>query len=234
MLQEVYQKLRKAESLLGVEAAALAHDAARFAEDAHRGQIRSGGQPYVTHVWRVMLAAIDEFVREPLLSPEFVIAGPLHDVVEDCGVSLETIEERFGPEVARIVRHVTHHYEDEPEEEYLALVAAGGPKAVRLKRLDKLDNLRDLAHATPEFRAQKLAELPIFFALWREIDPEGASIIEKAAEGFKGDAMAEESFDCSVCGFWFCQCPEAEAGAEAAMEKIFDVIYGKKEKMEEL
>lgn len=41
--------------------------------------------------------------------------------------------------------------------------------------------------------------------------------------------MAEESFDCSVCGFWFCQCPEAEAGATEALEKILDALYGKKQ-----
>lgn len=181
LLVQIWQKLRKAESALGgIATAALAYDAARFAENAHKWQTRNGGEPYVTHVWRVMLAAIDDFVREPALSPNFVIAAPLHDVVEDCGVSLEEITVRFGREVAHIVRHVTHHYEDEPEEDYLALVAAGGPKAVRLKRLDKLDNLRDLAHATPEFRAEKLAELPIFLALWREIDPEGAEMMERA------------------------------------------------------
>lgn len=177
-LREIYRKLREVESILGVEAAALAYDAAWFAETAHKGQTRNGGKPYVTHVWRVMIAAIDDFMREQTLSPEFVIAASLHDVVEDCGVSLEELEERFGPEVARIVRHVTHHYEEEPEEEYLALVSAGGLKAIRLKRLDKLDNLRDLANADPAFREKKLAELPIFLVLWRGIDPEGAEILK--------------------------------------------------------
>ena len=189
-MQEIWEKLGEAEHALGgMVVAAVAYDAARFAEIAHQGQTRSGGQPYITHVWRVMLAAIDEFVREPALSPEFVIAAPLHDVVEDCGVLLETIEERFDPEVARIVRHVSHHYEDEPEAEYLALVAAGGPKAIRLKRLDKLDNLRDLANANPNFRNQKLSELPIFLALWRKIDPEGAEIIREISEIMKGGKL---------------------------------------------
>lgn len=182
LLPEIYRKLRGVEDVFGAEAAALAYDAARFAETAHQGQTRSGGKPYVTHVWRVMVAAIDDFVREPALSFAFVIAAPLHDVVEDCGVSLEEIERRFGPEVARIVRHVTHHYEDELEEEYLALVAVGGAKSIRLKRLDKLDNLRDLANATPEFRGQKLVELPAFLGLWRDIDLEGAEMLESVAE----------------------------------------------------
>lgn len=186
LLPEIWRKLHQAENALGgVEVAAFAYDAARFAETAHQGQTRSGGKPYVTHVWSVMIAAIDDFVWESALSAQFVIAAPLHDVVEDCGVFLEELEKRFGFEVARIVRHVTHHYEDEPEEEYLTLVAAGGPKVVRLKRLDKLDNLRDLAHAMPEFRAQKLAELPMFLALWREIDPEGAEMLASVAETMK-------------------------------------------------
>ena len=155
LLQKIWQKLHENQDVLGgVVDAALAYDAAQFAETAHHGQTRSGGKPYVTHVWRVMLAAIDDFLREP-----------------------------------RIVRYVSHHYEDEPEEEYLALVAAGGLKAVRLKRLDKLDNLRDLANASSDFRMQKLLELPIFLALWREIDPEGAEIIRKTAEIMKRERL---------------------------------------------
>lgn len=187
MLQQIWQKLHEAkDSLGGMATAVLAYDAVRFAEIAHQGQTRSGGKPYVTHLWRVMIAAIDDFVREPTLSPEFVIAAPLHDVVEDCGVFLQELEVRFGSEVARIVRHVTHHYENEPEEEYLALVTAGGPKAIHLKRLDKLDNLRDLVNATADFRRQKLAELPIFFALWKEIDPEGAEMIGEVGKAIGG------------------------------------------------
>src|SRR5512133_1238731 len=74
----------------------------RFAEQAHTGQKRASGEPYITHC--VSVAAILAEMRVP---PAVVIAGLLHDTVEDTPTTLETIRREFGDEVARLVDGVT-------------------------------------------------------------------------------------------------------------------------------
>lgn len=181
LLLQIWQKLRKVESIIGADKAAIVWDAVKFAESAHAGQERVGGEPYICHVWRVTLAAMEELLKDSSLGADFLIATPLHDVVEDCGVTIEELRQRFSEEAATLVFHLSHEYEEEPEEVYLNRVKAGGYRAIRIKRLDKLDNIRSLSQATPEFRQEKLAELPEFLNLWNKFDPEGAEIIEQAA-----------------------------------------------------
>ncbi|HEX2979053.1 MAG TPA: HD domain-containing protein, partial [Anaerolineaceae bacterium] len=74
----------------------------RFAEKAHTGQKRASGEPYITHC--VAVAAILAELRVP---PAVVIAGLLHDTVEDTSVTLVDIREEFGAEVAQLVDGVT-------------------------------------------------------------------------------------------------------------------------------
>ncbi len=73
-----------------------------FAEKAHEGQKRASGEPYISHC--VAVAGILAELRVP---PAVVIAGLLHDTVEDTEVTLEDIEREFGSEVARLVDGVT-------------------------------------------------------------------------------------------------------------------------------
>ena len=74
----------------------------RFAEQAHQGQKRASGEPYITHCLAV--AAILAEMRVP---PVVVIAGLLHDTVEDTTVTLDLISREFGDEVAKLVDGVT-------------------------------------------------------------------------------------------------------------------------------
>ncbi len=74
----------------------------RFAETAHAGQKRASGEPYVTHC--VAVAAILAEMRVP---PAVVIAGLLHDTVEDTTVTLTDIKNEFSEEVATLVDGVT-------------------------------------------------------------------------------------------------------------------------------
>lgn len=74
----------------------------RLAEQAHEGQRRVSGEPYVNHCHAV--AAI---LAELHVPPAVVAAGLLHDVVEDTDVQLEDIRRDFGDEVARLVDGVT-------------------------------------------------------------------------------------------------------------------------------
>ena len=73
-----------------------------LAEEAHAGQKRASGEPYITHC--IAVAAILAELRVP---PAVVIAGLLHDTVEDTDVTLEQIRREFGEEIAKLVDGVT-------------------------------------------------------------------------------------------------------------------------------
>ncbi|MCX8025883.1 MAG: HD domain-containing protein, partial [Thermanaerothrix sp.] len=74
----------------------------RFAEEAHRGQKRASGEPYITHC--VEVAAI---LAELQVPPVMIMAALLHDTVEDTRVTLEDLRREFGDEVAHLVDGVT-------------------------------------------------------------------------------------------------------------------------------
>jgi GTP diphosphokinase / guanosine-3',5'-bis(diphosphate) 3'-diphosphatase len=80
----------------------LVQRAYRIAEEAHRGQTRHSGEPYINHC--IAVASILADLRVP---PEVVAAGLLHDTVEDTSVTLEDIRRDFGDTVANLVNGVT-------------------------------------------------------------------------------------------------------------------------------
>ena len=73
-----------------------------FAEECHEGQLRKSGEPYIAHPLETAL-----FLAGLHLDSHTIVAALLHDVVEDCGVSLDEINRRFGPEVSKLVDGVT-------------------------------------------------------------------------------------------------------------------------------
>ncbi len=74
----------------------------QFAEAAHSGQKRASGEPYVSHC-----LAVAAILAEMNVPPTVVIAGLLHDTVEDTPVTLSDIKTEFGEEVAKLVDGVT-------------------------------------------------------------------------------------------------------------------------------
>jgi len=116
----------------------------------HRAQVRKGsGVPYATH-----LLAVSAIVGEHGGDEEQMIAGLLHDAIEDQGVTEVEISERFGPRVARIVVACTDSFETPKlpwrarKEAYLAALAHKPPDVKLVSAADKLHNatsiLRDL------------------------------------------------------------------------------------------
>jgi len=73
-----------------------------YADECHSGQMRQSGDPYIAHPLETAL-----FLADLHLDTQTIVAALLHDVVEDCGVSLEEITLRFGPEVSKLVDGVT-------------------------------------------------------------------------------------------------------------------------------
>jgi len=73
-----------------------------FGADAHTGQTRKSGEPYITHP-----VAVAQALADMRLDSQAICAAILHDVVEDTPATLEEIEELFGPEVAQLVDAVS-------------------------------------------------------------------------------------------------------------------------------
>ncbi len=74
----------------------------KLADQAHAGQMRASGEPYINHG-----VAVAQLLADLKLPPAAIAAGLLHDVVEDTDVSIETIETEFGAAIAKMVDGVT-------------------------------------------------------------------------------------------------------------------------------
>ena len=123
----------------------LVSDAMIFAAHVHDGMLRKGtGVPYIVHPAEV--AAIASTLTD---DPEVLAAAVLHDVVEDCGVSGQELEQRFGARVAALVLSETQACCGDPRMTWEARKRSAleqivlGDRAVRIIALsDKLSNMR--------------------------------------------------------------------------------------------
>src|SRR5258708_5427821 len=126
-------------------------DAARFAAEKHAQQKRKGenGEPYFNHLLEVaeLIAASS---RE--LDVELMMAAFLHDTVEDTGVTLHELEQRFGKEVSALVAEVTDE-KSMPKETRKQLKVENtpekSPRAQTLKLAEKISNLRAIISSPP-------------------------------------------------------------------------------------
>src|SRR3954447_11765496 len=140
--------------------AAITRAYARAAE-AHTGQTRKSGEPYVTHP-----VAVATVVAELGLDDAAIVAALLHDTVEDTKLSLADIEAEFGPDVAGIVDGVTKLDRikfDSKEAQQAAtirkmLVAmAKDLRVLIIKLADRLHNMRTIA-AMPAWKQERTAQ----------------------------------------------------------------------------
>ena len=123
--------------------------ALRMAEKAHQGMRRVSGEPFITHP-----VAVAALLADMQLDSDTLIAGLLHDTVEDTSVTFEEIEEAFGQDVRRIVEGETkisklavRAYEDEQAENLrkMLLAMAEDVRIILVKLADRLHNMRTLA-----------------------------------------------------------------------------------------
>ncbi|TET46226.1 MAG: bifunctional (p)ppGpp synthetase/guanosine-3',5'-bis(diphosphate) 3'-pyrophosphohydrolase [Dehalococcoidia bacterium] len=152
------QLKEKAEAYLPAEKVTVVEEAYRFAVEAHQGQMRLSGDPYVEHpVQTAIILAGLQFDATSLA------AALLHDVPENCDIPVEKIQEKFGPEVSRLVDGVTKlgkvswqtggtaPRETQAENLRKMLVAmAEDLRVVFIKLADRLHNMRTLEALTPE------------------------------------------------------------------------------------
>ncbi|MFZ5854472.1 MAG: RelA/SpoT family protein [Chloroflexota bacterium] len=131
-----------------------------LAVEAHAGQARASGEPYVTHP-----IASARILAELGIDPVAVAAALLHDVPEDTEYRLADIEERFGAEIAQLVDGVTklskfstHSHEQQQAENIrkMFLAMAEDIRVVLIKLADRLHNMRTLS-ALPLDKQQRIA-----------------------------------------------------------------------------
>ena len=185
-LENLLEKLPENYSAIDIEQIKKAYG---FAEKAHQGQTLASGLPYITHC-----ASVAAILAEMTVPPELVIAGLLHDVVEDTPATLDDIRKEFNPEIANLVDGVTkltklpnllrgdHHSEDEAaranaaphkkiREDDIAevlrktfLAMSDDIRVVLIKLADRLHNMRTLSYSSEENQKRIAQETLDIFA----------------------------------------------------------------------
>lgn len=161
--------------------------AIEFARKAHYGQLRKTGEPYVTHCINTgkILAALVPSSGERATNT--VVAGILHDVIDDACESLQNIEEEFGEDVAKMVRGVSRlsginqllrrhrrmnlnqcglGHDEAKNLRVMLLGMVDDPRVVLIKLADRLHNMRTIyALSTPKAQAVAQETLAVWCSL---------------------------------------------------------------------
>ena len=154
--EELYQDLiERVQKYHPSDDISLIEKAYHVAYEAHKDQVRRSGEPYIIHPLCVAIILADL-----QLDKESIVAGLLHDVVEDTIMTEEEIEREFGKDVALIVDGVTKlekikYNEDKIEFQAdnlrkMLLAMAKDIRVIMVKLADRLHNMRTLQYMAPE------------------------------------------------------------------------------------
>ena len=139
-----------------------------LAAEAHKNQVRSSGEPYITHP-----VAVANILLDFCMDTDTIVAALLHDVVEDTDVSLDTIRKKFGEDVALMVDGVTKiglvplNTKEEQHAENIRKILMAMSKDIRviiIKLADRLHNMRTLGCRPPEKQRKTSLETMSFYA----------------------------------------------------------------------
>jgi guanosine-3',5'-bis(diphosphate) 3'-pyrophosphohydrolase len=137
-------------------------EAYRFADEAHLGQFRASGEPYITHP-----IAVAGLCAEWKLDAQAIMAALMHDAMEDCGISKAELIERFGAPVADLVDGLTKldklqfsTREESQAESFrkMLLAMARDVRVILIKLADRLHNMRTMAAVVLEKRTRIAGE----------------------------------------------------------------------------
>ncbi|WP_313757112.1 bifunctional (p)ppGpp synthetase/guanosine-3',5'-bis(diphosphate) 3'-pyrophosphohydrolase [Tissierella sp.] len=133
-----------------------------FAQLAHEGQVRNSGEKFFIHPFNVAIILADLN-----MDTDTIVAGLLHDVIEDTEITYENIVEEFGVEIANLVEGVTKlkklQYKTKQENQAenlrkMVLAMANDIRVIIVKLADRLHNMRTLEYMRDEKRKEKALE----------------------------------------------------------------------------
>jgi GTP diphosphokinase / guanosine-3',5'-bis(diphosphate) 3'-diphosphatase len=223
-------------------------DAAEFGAEAHHGQKRLSGEPYISHP-----VAAAEILAELHLDADTIVAAILHDVIEDTPTPKEEIARRFGADVAEIVDGVTKldqiRFKNRKEAQAesfrkMLLAMVRDLRVILVKLADRTHNLRTLDAMPPQKRRQiaretldiyaPVAERLGLYAMkveleelgFRTLYPQRFRVIERALKKARGNqkeflAKLKEQFEAAL----------KRAGIEARVESREKHLYSIYRKM---
>jgi len=162
--ERVFSVMEKRVSTQDVERIRAAFE---LAKTAHAEQKRKSGEPYIFHP----IAVANIVAEELMLGANPVIAAFLHDVVEDTDFTIDDIQQRFGDDVAFLVRVVTkqekEHYEMSRQmDNYKQMLDSihYDIRALLVKLADRLHNMRTLSSMRPDKQMKIAGETDYFYA----------------------------------------------------------------------
>lgn len=133
-----------------------------FAEQAHEGQMRRSGDPYITHP-----LAVCKILADMHMDPQSLMAALLHDVIEDTGVTKDDLAETFDPVVAELVDGVSKigaiKFESKAVQQAenlrkMVLAMTKDIRVILVKLADRLHNMRTLGVLHPQKRRRVATE----------------------------------------------------------------------------
>jgi GTP pyrophosphokinase/guanosine-3',5'-bis(diphosphate) 3'-pyrophosphohydrolase len=133
-------------------------EAYKFADEAHLGQFRASGEPYITHPLAVACLCADW-----KLDVQAIMAALMHDAMEDCGITKTELIERFGAQTADLVDGLTKldklHFSTREESQAesfrkMLLAMARDVRVILVKLADRLHNMRTMSAMTAEKRSR--------------------------------------------------------------------------------
>ncbi|WP_396269267.1 RelA/SpoT family protein [Ideonella sp.] len=136
----------------------LIRDAYKFADEAHLGQFRASGEPYITHP-----IAVAGLVADWKLDAQAIMAALMHDAMEDCGITKVELIERFGAPTAELVDGLTKldklqfsTREEGQAESFrkMLLAMSRDVRVILVKLADRLHNMRTMAAMAPNKRGR--------------------------------------------------------------------------------
>lgn len=194
---------------LDAKEVSLVRDAYRFSDQAHLGQFRSSGSPYISHP-----ISVAEICAGWKLDVDAIRAALLHDVMEDQDIAKQELFEKFGPEVAELVDGLSKldrlEFASKAQQQAesfrkMLLAMARDIRVILIKLADRLHNMRTLDAVSPEKRRRVAREtLDIYApiahrlglnALYRELQdlcfaaiyPNRYEVLEKAVMAARGN-----------------------------------------------
>lgn len=124
-----------------------------FAKLAHNGQKRDEGTPYIMHPLRVANILMDEVAA---MKSDIICTALLHDVIEDCGITLKELKNNFNESIAQMVKILTKDPSIENHKRvYVETIMNSNDPVKLVKVCDRLDNLRSLRFSTNKAKMRR-------------------------------------------------------------------------------